>query len=148
MSHTYIFTPGTWELTGTCTGASRRTAEAEGLVTVEHGAERWTVVSRQKIHADETCENRNDFRIVPFAPDAPSSACTIDNSRLGRFEGRLTVVGETIFATYDTVDGRYSGAETLRRVDEDTYEDRGVLFEGGAYVSSWMLTLKRRVDLT
>jgi hypothetical protein len=62
---------------------------------------------------------------------------------LGKLNGRFTVVNDTIISQYQSEDRKYSGTEILLFIDDDQYENWGVVYEDDRKMSSWEVMLER-----
>ena len=66
-----------------------------------------------------------------------------ENPALGTLEGTFVAVDDVILSSYASEDGRFEGAETVRRIEPGRYANRGVLLDRGKPVSRWSMELVR-----
>lgn len=143
IDHTYLFEPARWEVSGVFVDASGQTLAMEGHAIVLHGDEIWSLTGKTHLTGEPTVEISNDCRIIPFPPGELQTTWTSQNPALGTLKGRFVIVGDTILSFFESDDHRYRGAEWLRRVDANTYENRGVVLEGDGLLSAWAADLRR-----
>ena len=88
------------------------------------------------------------YELYEIAPsDRPGTLCwQSHNPALGTLRGMFEIVGPCIVSAYRSADGRYSGTETLRQLDADTYENVGVSFADGKRMSAWTAQLTRNTE--
>ena len=143
MAHTYFEDGAVWEaqglyyddkcatypLTGRC-GAVRTGAmwSLDGFMDVafEKEAVRFTNAYRL-----QQTEHPETIRWESFNP------------ALGKLEGTFEVISNKIISCYTSENRVYSGMETLIQIDDDTYENVGISFQNGQWMSAWVVTLKR-----
>jgi len=53
------------------------------------------------------------------------------------------IIGDTILSSYISENGVYSGSESLYRINENKYLNRGFAFNGEDKLSSWEVTIER-----
>ena len=144
MAHTYLFQPGTWQATGHHVGADGRTAALTGLSRIIHAPDAWDVSGHMTIELDQPVTLEHHYTFRPMAPNQHDDAWSSVNPSLGRLEGYLAVVDDSLLLSWRTLGGDSFGMEYLRQVDADRYIDRGSMFAGGMRVSSWSATLVRQ----
>jgi hypothetical protein len=91
-------------------------------------------------------EIENLYRIIPFAAGSDFTAWESFNPALGTLRGHFIVIGNAILSSCTSVDARYTGAEFLLQEAVDRYISRGTLFSASGKISSWALTLIRKVQ--
>jgi len=57
--------------------------------------------------------------------------------------GKFMIIGDTVLSSYISENGIYSGTESLFKIDESTYLNRGFAFNGENKLSSWEVKLER-----
>ena len=90
-------------------------------------------------------EIENRYRVIPFAAGSDFTAWESFNPTLGTLRGHFIVIGNTILSSCSSTDTRYSGTEFLLQEAEERYINRGTLFSASGKISSWALTLIRKV---
>jgi len=55
---------------------------------------------------------------------------TSENPALGKLIGKFMIIGDTVLSSYISENGIYSGTESLFKIDESTYLNRGFAFNG------------------
>lgn len=144
MEHTFLFEEGGWEAEGTYLPAEGPPIPARGRTEIIHGDDVWINDGRLVIGEGEARrEIRSTYRIRPFPAGARSTSWVSENPALGELRGTFAVVGDTILSVYRAADGAALGSESLRRVDADIYENRGVLRVEDGGVSTWAVRLTR-----
>jgi hypothetical protein len=81
--------------------------------------------------------------IRPLEPGSVATSWTAQHPRLGMLEGLISVVEGTILSIFSSADGKHRGAESFRRVDDDSYLVEGSLFAGPVLMSAWGYELRR-----
>lgn len=142
--HTFLFTEAAWRAEGTYLVPEGETLPASGRTVVTHADGVWINDGTLRVEApDGPGEIRSVYRIEPFGPGERSTSWTAENPVLGELRGTFAVVGDTILSVYRSADGGASGSESLRRVDDDSYENRGLLRAADGEVSAWDMRLTR-----
>ena len=141
--HTFLFQEAEWEAEGVFLDQDGKQSEARGVTIVRHGIDEWCVEGELKTGHDGSSVIRNDYILEPWPDGNDSSPWESVNPVLGLLFGMIAVVGDTILSRFVSEDGEYSGMESLRMIDEATYENRGALFKRDHKISSWMIELKR-----
>jgi hypothetical protein len=129
MSHTFLFEPGVWMVTGMYWSADAQGIALEGRTEISHGRECWMLAGRMRVLASPPAE---------FA-----SKWTSENSTLGRLHGVFTIVGKAILSLYRSEQGGYQGCEHLLQITADQYEGYGMLLMDDRRLSSWQVKLTR-----
>lgn len=145
MEHTYFFQTADWTACGTYYDAEGQTFPLSGAVQIEHSAAKWTLDGWLEVQSGPAVRFTNCYEIT--SSDLPDTLCwQSHNPALGTLRGTFEVVGPCIVSAYRSADGWYSGTETLRRVDADTYENVGVSFADGKRMSAWTARLTRNTE--
>ena len=134
--HTFLLREGRWEAAGTMVDTVGNPDVAAGWSVIRHDASGWHIEGRLN-----QVETRYDVLPIPHAETATSWLC--ENSAMGTLFGAFAFFDDLILSTFRSEDDRYLGCESMRMIDEDTYECRGALFLDRGHVSSWSMLLKR-----
>ena len=144
--HTFLFQEGLWEAEGEYVDEAMNRSALRGETRVSHHRDAWLNEGRMVIETGgQTFEFENRYRIVPFAEGTDITTWESDNPSLGKLRGHFIVVGDAILSSCRSPDSRYTGTEFLLQASPDRYINRGALFSAGATISSWSLTLVRKV---
>lgn len=133
--HTYLLTPGRWEIAGSTIDVAGNPNAMIGYAVVTHG-ESWSV-------HEQVNENTSRFDVRPPAGGMPATTFTGTHAVLGGVHGAYAFFEDVILSNYGSDNGEYAASEVFRRIDENRYDVRGALFLHGGHVSSWSLTLQR-----
>lgn len=145
VKHTFLFEEGIWTVSGEYTGQNGAVIPMEGSARITHAENIWKNQGVMTlVQAGGNIEIRNDYEIAPFDEGSDYTAWRSDNPSLGRLTGLFVVVDDSIISTIASDDGKISGIEYLRKVNEDLYVSRGFIFRGNEKVSSWAAELVRR----
>ena len=144
MHHTFLLKEGHWEATGSYRGPSGGDKPAKGYTTIIHEDEVWRVEGELVVGDEEELVIRNNYEVEPWREGGYASAWHSVNPGLGLLLGIFAVVEDTILTRFISEDGEYSGVESIRMVDLDTYMSRGALFRRNIMASSWSVTLKKQ----
>jgi hypothetical protein len=144
--HTFLFQEGIWVAKGEYVDEAMNRASLEGETKVIHGPDVWLNEGRMTLSTGgKTVDIENLYRIVPFAAGSDFTAWESFNPALGLLRGHFIVIGNAILSSCTSADSRYTGTEFLLQEDADRYINRGTLFSASAKISSWTLTLIRKV---
>ena len=143
MSHTVLFEPGIWMVTGMYWSADAQGIALEGRTEISHSKECWMLAGRMRVLASPPAEFINIYNIEAPGRDALASKWTSENSTLGRLHGVFTTVGKAILSLYRSEQGGYQGCEHLLQITADQYEGYGLLLMDDRRLSSWQVTLTR-----
>ena len=145
MVHTYFFQTANWTAHGTYYDADGEVLPLSGAVQIEHSAAKWTLDGWLEVRSDPAVRFTNCYEIAPSG--RPDTLCwQSHNPALGTLRGTFEIVGPCTVSAYRSADGRYSGTETLRQLDADTYENVGVSFADGKRLSAWTAQLIRNTE--
>ena len=145
MVHTYFFQTANWAAHGTYYDEVGHAFPLSGAVRIEHSAAKWTLDGWLEVQSAPAVRFTNCYEITPS--DRPDTLCwQSHNPALGTLRGMFEIVGPCIVSAYRSADGRYSGTETLRQLDADTYENVGVSFADGKRMSAWTAQLTRNTE--
>lgn len=139
--HTYLFKQGLWSADGVYRDGEGNEFPVRGETTIRHGEGRWLLTGKMCLFGDEEKSFSNSCEIEPFDEQGQCTSWISFDPATGDMAGRFAVVDDTILSEFGSRDGRFSGAESLRRINGHTYRSRGALFEGGRLISSWAVTL-------
>lgn len=142
--HTFLFKPARWEAEGVYTDAAGTISEAQGSSLVLHTENHWFLEGKMRLRGKDPLEIGTSCAIVPFPPGINHTTWSSQNPAYGRLSGRFVTVGDTIFSFFQNTAGPVNGSEWMRQIDAETYENRGVLFDGDRLLCAWAVTLKRR----
>jgi len=142
-AHTFLFQPARWQVNGVFVDPAGKSLSMEGHSIVLHGEEIWSLTGKIHLTGEATVEIVNDYRIVPFAPGELQTCWTSHHPALGNLKGRFVIINDTILSSFESDDHHFRGAEWLRRIDADNYENRGVLFASEHLLSAWAADLRR-----
>ena len=144
--HTFLFQEGLWEVRGEYVDEAMTCCVFRGETRVSHLREAWFNEGRMTIETGgKAIAFENRYRIVPFAERADITAWESDNPALGTLRGHFIVVGDAILSSCRSPDSRYTGTEFFLQESPDRYINRGALFSAGEKISSWSLTLVKKV---
>ncbi|HEY0160997.1 MAG TPA: hypothetical protein VGF28_27175 [Thermoanaerobaculia bacterium] len=133
---TFLVREGRWQISGSVVDVAGNPNIAIGLAVVTHSGELW-------ILEEQVNEVQNRYTILPLADGATATSFNGVNGVMGELRGALVFFDDQILLTYTSDDGHFHGCETLRMLDDATYETRGALFRDAGHVSSWSYTLQR-----
>jgi hypothetical protein len=143
MSHTFLFEPGIWTLTGTFWSADGLGIPVDGRTEISHGADSWLLAGRMRVLTHPPAEFVNIYTIEIPGQGALASRWSSENSTLGRLHGVFTVIGPSILSMYRSERGGYQGTEYLRQMAPHQYEGFGALLMEDRRLSSWQVMLTR-----
>jgi hypothetical protein len=118
--------------------------ETTGEVRVVHWPGVWLIESKLAFAMGAGGEVETSVEVTPLADDADHTTWTAFSSVLGKHRGHFVVFDETILSSFESSEPERRGTDVLRRIDENTYESVGALFEGARRVASWALQMTRR----
>lgn len=142
-THTFLFNEGRWQAYGFMCNGNKKCTPVVGEAVIVHDNQVWLNKGRMRPVLDDSREYLNVYEIAPFAHGSRGTDFSSHNPALGTIKGRLTVQDDVIVSEFRSEDGKHYGKETLRIVDDSTYENRGELFADETVVSSWEVTLHR-----
>lgn len=142
-AHTFLFAPGDWRAEGLSFDGCGEPVAVTGFTRVSHEPGGWRNAGVMRLETDPPEEFQNTYTFAPIQPGAAATTWSSANPALGRLTGSLAAVADSLLLTGATADSRFTVCESLRMIEEATYEDRGALFECGELVSSWAVTLRR-----
>jgi hypothetical protein len=145
--HTFLFQEGLWIAEGVYYDEAMNRASLEGETRITHHPDVWLNEGRMIIEMDgKKVETENRYRVIPFAAGSDFTAWDCFNPSLGTLRGHFIVIGNTILSSCTSTDTRYTGTEFLLQETEERYINRGTLFSVSGKISSWTLTLIRKVE--
>lgn len=145
--HTFLFQEGLWTAKGEYVDEAMNRSCLEGETRVTHHPDVWLNEGRMILEMDgKKVEIENLYRIIPFAAGSDFTAWESFNPALGALRGHFIVIGNAILSSCTSADTRYTGTEFLLQEAEDRYINRGTLFSASGKISSWALTLSRKVQ--
>lgn len=141
MKHTFLFEEKKWVARGTYYAENGEAFPLVGETTVTHGESKWINEGSMAIGSPERMTFSNRYEITPFKAGMDSTTWVSQNPVIGTLMGCFVLVHDTIFSSYQSTDGVYKGMEYLKRIDERTYENRGMAMKNGIKISSWAAML-------
>lgn len=145
--HTFLFQEGLWTAEGEYVDEAMNRASLEGETRITHHPDVWLNEGRLIITMDgKKVEIENLYRVIPFAAGSDFTAWESFNPALGMLRGHFIVIGDAILSSCASADSRYTGTEFLLQETADRYLNRGTLFSASGKISSWTLTLIRKVQ--
>jgi hypothetical protein len=139
--HTYLFRQGVWSADGCYRDNEDREFPVRGETRILHGDGKWLLEGKMCLFGDEEKSFSNSYEIEPFGEGRQYTSWISFNPAIGNMAGRFAVIDDTILSEFRSADDRFSGAEALRQINNQTYRSRGALFDGGRLISSWAVTL-------
>ncbi|HYH06779.1 MAG TPA: hypothetical protein VEK11_06895 [Thermoanaerobaculia bacterium] len=134
--HTLYVAEGRWQISGSTIDVAGNPNIAIGLLVVSRSGELW-------IAEEQLNEVQSRWTILPLENGASTTQFNGVSGVLGELDGSLAFFEDVILLTYTSSDGVFHGVESLRFLDPNRYETRGVLFRDGGHVSSWSYVLMR-----
>jgi len=141
--HTYLFEEATWDAEGIFTDADGNQLPIEGAASISHTPDTWVLSGKLLIQSEPPLELENHYAIAPFRGTRHETSWTSHNPELGRLQGRFVIVEDTLISTFTSPDGDLHGTEVLVQIDADSYENRGLLYQGDRLLSTWAISLSR-----
>lgn len=141
--HTYLFESGKWNAIGTYFDENGIPVNVIGESSMEIQQKQWILKGFMEIQLEEPVKIFNSYHIKPFDKDKDYTYWVSENPALGKLMGRFTVVNDTIISQYHSEDRKYSGTEILLFIDDDQYQNWGVVYEDDRKMSSWEVMLER-----
>jgi hypothetical protein len=123
--HSYLFREALWSAEGIYRDGEGGQFPVRGETRIAHGADHWSIEGSMRLFGDEKSAFVNNYRVEPFEPSGADTAWTSDNPTLGTIAGRFAVVEDMILSHFKSDDGRYSGSECFRRINNHSYRSRG-----------------------
>ncbi len=148
MQHTYLFEEGLWAANGIYINEPGDQVDVQGNSIITHHDDNWVIELTMKLVPTDQSEYRNlDFKTVyevqPIIAATDAMEWVTHNASMGRLNGLMTVVHDSILSTYQSTNGNIRGTETLIKVSDSQYQCRGALFEGARRGASWFLSFTR-----
>ena len=143
MEHSYLFEEATWDAEGIFTDATGNQQLLEGAATVTHAQDAWVVNTTILLQGEPQVELETRYIIAPFPADAIETSWSARHPELGELAGRFALIEDSIISTFSSPDGSLHGSETLVQLDADSYENRGLLYQGQQLLSTWAISLTR-----
>jgi hypothetical protein len=143
VKHTYFVEEGLWLARGVYVGEDGARVPLEGEARIAHRAGKWVCEGAMRLLAPGGPEFTHRYEIEPFAEGSDLTAWRSFNPAIGALSGILARVDDALLSTYASDSGGFAGVEVLLFRSPDLYENRGVLTQGGARVSSWSAQLRR-----
>jgi hypothetical protein len=143
MKHSYVFEEGNWKATGVYFDHEGNEVGVNGKTTIEHLPDEWVLNGFMELKTETPIRFFNKYSIVPMSEKKDFTKWTSENPALGKLIGKFMIIGDTILSSYISENGIYSGAESLFRINENKYLNRGFAFNGENKLSSWEVTLER-----
>lgn len=143
MRHTYLFEEGKWIATGVYSDGKGEIVQVEGQTIITHKDEAWINDGSMKVLTDTPVEFFNRYEITPFACGSEMTDWRSFNPALGELKGKFMIVQDSIMSKYASADGQYTGFEYLKKIDDSTYENRGLALKNDEKLSSWAVQLKK-----
>ena len=144
--HTFLFEEGLWTVKGLYCDEAMNPASLEGETRITHHADVWLNESRMILERNgKKVEIENRYRVNPFAAGSDLTTWESFNPSLGTLRGHFIIITDTILSSCTSTDSRYRGTEFLLQEAADRYINRGTLFSSNTKISSWALTLRRKV---
>jgi hypothetical protein len=149
MRHTYLFDECVWLVRGIYINEMSVPVDVEGRSLIVHRADRWLNEVMMELKAADSAQYRNlQYKTIhehtPIKAEGESSTWHASNPLLGRLQGVLAFVDDTVLSSFQNSSGNIRGMESLLRISEYEYHCRGALFESGKRSSSWILSYNRR----
>lgn len=141
MTHTFLFQEGRWQAFGVFIDSNGRKVDLTGYADITHASDRWLNHSKMVVALEPPVTFENRYQIVPLRPGQLETRWSSVNPDVGRLEGFLSVVGDSLMFEYGTDDRLHHGSEYLRQLDGIRYVNRGVFYSGGRRASSWLAEL-------
>lgn len=142
--HTFLFHEADWEVEGICLDQDGNEMAAKGITRVRHGTDEWNVEGEMTTGQGNPFMVRNSYTLAPWPGGEDASPWESVDPVLGLLFGMIAVVGDTILSRFVSEDGEYSGMESLRMMDNATYQNRGALFKRDRKISSWRIEMRKR----
>lgn len=143
MNHTYLLEEGEWIARGVYSDEKGNIVQVEGHTFISHQDEVWINDGSMKVLTDTPVELFNRYEITPFTDGSEMTTWKSYNPALGVLKGIFLIIEDTIMSKYSTEDGRYTGFEFLKKIDDVTYENRGFALNNNEKLSSWAVELKK-----
>ncbi|MBR9999546.1 MAG: hypothetical protein KFF73_11275 [Cyclobacteriaceae bacterium] len=141
--HTYLFETGKWKAIGTYFDENGIPVNVTGESSMDVTKKIWTLHGFMELQLDDPIKIFNRYIIKPFDPQKDHTTWISENPALGKLKGRFTIVNDMIISQYQSEDGKFSGSEVLLFIDDDQYQNWGVVFENDFKISSWEVMLER-----
>ena len=143
LRHTYIFNEGKWNAKGLYYDHEANQFEVIGETIIKHLKDEWILDGFMELKTKKPIRFFNKYSIIPKQRDKDYTIWTSVNPAIGKLNGKFMIIGDTILSSYISEDGVYSGSESLYRINENKYLNRGFAFNGEEKLSSWAVTLER-----
>ena len=143
MKHTYLFEEGVWNASGIYVDENVKEFPVEGRANISHGVKTWKLSGVMRMLTDLPVEFQNTYEIEPFEEKQDCTRWSSHNPDIGEITGKFIVVHDSILSIYGTKSNEYKGTEYLKQINENTYQNRGVLMKNNVKISSWAVELKR-----
>jgi hypothetical protein len=118
-----------------------------GETRITHHPDVWLNEGQMIIEMDgKKVEIENRYRVIPFSAGSDFTAWESFNPSLGMLRGHFIIIGNAILSSCTSIDTQYTGTEFLLQDAADRYINRGTLFSSSGKISSWALTLIRKVQ--
>ncbi len=144
MKHSFLFATQEWLAEGDYYDEKGNRFNLTGISQIVCDKDKWTITGFMEVLFKNPTKFYNNYNIKKSDSD-DNIPWESYNPALGRLIGNMSISGDTITSRYTSEDGTCSGFETLRQIDEQTYENKGECHVSGKRISSWSAILKAKM---
>ena len=137
--HAALFSTGSWKASGCFFDEKENATLAEGHTQIFRCSRHWFIRSSFLLSDGRKIENVYQVEAL----GGGVAEWTSRSSLLRECRGKFLVLGDLILSTFRSEDGQFSGLETLRKLDDSHYRNRGQLFFSKHKHSSWSFEFRR-----
>ena len=141
-NHTFILTGGKWNIAGVYFDPKEQLLSVEGRFEISHRKDLWTAICYLTI-GNNSSEIKRVYSFEPSSDIKKGVAFNVEYSSVGKMFGRMMVADENLISVYETEDKLYSGSEYMKKISNNYYKNKGLLFKETEKYSSWSFDLKR-----
>lgn len=143
MQHTFLFEEGFWQLSGRFSNISGVEVPVEGRAIISHTPERWSNHAFMRIMTAQPQDIESVYTFSPIQPNATFVKWDSTSRKLGDISGCFAFVGDTIISSSIMAEAGQHATETLRCINDTTYDVRGTLFQNDTLVASWQILMHK-----
>jgi hypothetical protein len=141
VQHSYLYTPGLWDVAGIYYDVNNNAFPQKGTILVTHEPDLWVIEAQLTITTEQTQQVASRYEIQPPAKGASFTEWKSETGGPEPVYGLFVLVGDTIMSPWQSRSGAYWGQEVLTMVNENDYQARGFAFLENEKVSAWSTRL-------
>lgn len=139
---TFFSEEGDWKIDGIYFEGNEKSLIAEGSISVAKQSDVTKITLMINYHKEEKKLKEIVHQVIQ-TKNSHGFKLESNHSDIGNVIGHILITDDNHIVIFESQDKAYTGSEYFKKINDDFYKNRGIIYKGKEQYSSWSFELRR-----